>query len=82
MKKPWWYFALPAFLTGAIVGGLFAASLEGPSDNIAGAVSSLKEAEYLIHNTEEYGGYLKFEDVCDRIWDDVRDALAWLEKEE
>lgn len=43
------------------------------------AIAALQDAERRVHNTTQYGGPLEFDEECDAIWDDINDALAWLE---
>ena len=51
-----------------------------PGKSEQSAVYSLQDTLELIENTEQYGGDLSYDDVCDDILDGVRDALAWLTK--
>ena len=44
------------------------------------AADSLNYALEVIYNTEQYGGDMRFDDVCDDVTDSIYDALAWLEK--
>lgn len=51
-----------------------------PAASEAKAVEALQDAEHRVHNTTQYGGNLEFDEECDAILDDIRDALAWLEE--
>ena len=51
-----------------------------PAASEAKAVAALQDAERLVRGTTQYGGDLEFDEECDAILDDIRDALAWLEE--
>ena len=59
---------------------LFSPKAGVPAAREAKAVEALQDAEHRIRSTTQYGGDLEFDEECDAILDDIRDALAWLEE--
>ena len=43
--------------------------------------TALLDAEARLTSTSQYGGPYDFDEECDAILDDIRDALAWLDAE-
>lgn len=51
-----------------------------PEESEQIAIDHLEEVLSIMENTEQYGGDLTYDDVCDDILDGIRGAIAVLEK--
>lgn len=83
MEKRSYHAAL--FICALIIAALLLIILFSPKAGVpatreAKAVEALQDAEQRIRGTTQYGGDLEFDEECDAILDDIRDALAWLEE--
>ena len=73
-------FACVLIIAALLLIILFSPKAGVPAASEAKAVAALQDAEHRVHNTTQYGGDLEFDEECDAILDDIRDALAWLEE--
>ena len=73
-------FICALIIIGLLLIILFSPKAGVPAAREAKAVEVLQDAERLIRSTTQYGGDLEFDEECDTILDDIRDALAWLEE--
>ena len=74
------------FVCAVIIAALLLVILCAPKSGIPAArekkaVTALLDAEARLTSTSQYGGPHDFDEECDAILDDIRDALAWLDAE-
>lgn len=72
------------FVCAVIIAALLFVILCAPNSGIPAArekkaVTALLDAEARLTSTSQYGGPHDFDEECDAILDDIRDALAWLD---